>query len=128
MRLGRYHQTMLRAFVSSAALIALAACSTGIRPDTDANPEGNVGAACTDSIECQAPMTYLIRSSCPFSAMCVEGSCAVVCPMMTMNPHAGGNEPVQCGSDTDCDCGSYGAGDMKRCSCVQGLCVAVMDE
>lgn len=51
-------------------------------PDAPAqqDPEGNVGAACTDDAECVTPMSYLTRSSCPFTSKCISGSCAVVCP------------------------------------------------
>lgn len=48
--------------------------------EPEQDPEGNVGAACTDDSECVTPMSYLIRSSCPFTSKCLEGSCAVVCP------------------------------------------------
>lgn len=44
------------------------------------DPEGNVGAACTEDAECVTPMSYLIRSVCPYTSKCIEGSCAVVCP------------------------------------------------
>lgn len=50
-------------------------------PDAPAqDPEGNVGATCTDDSQCVTPGTYLMQSVCPFTSKCVEGSCAVVCP------------------------------------------------
>lgn len=63
-------------------------------PDAPAqDPEGNVGAACTDDTECITPMSYLARSSCPFTSKCLEGSCAVVCPTDDrLTPERGGSE------------------------------------
>ncbi len=49
-------------------------------PASDDNTEGNVGAACETDSECVTPMSYLTRSSCPFTSQCIEGECAVVCP------------------------------------------------
>ena len=35
---------------------------------------------CKRDSECELPMSYAIRSSCPYAAICLEGRCAVVCP------------------------------------------------
>lgn len=37
-------------------------------------------AACTRNEDCKTPPEYLIRSSCPFTSLCIEKRCAVVCP------------------------------------------------
>lgn len=36
--------------------------------------------ACERHEECETPMEYLIRSSCPFTSLCLENKCTVVCP------------------------------------------------
>ena len=35
---------------------------------------------CKRDRECELPMSYAVRSSCPYAAICLEGRCAVVCP------------------------------------------------
>ncbi|MDD4628452.1 MAG: hypothetical protein PHE68_03610 [Candidatus Peribacteraceae bacterium] len=85
--------------------------------------DGNVGAACTSHEECKTPMKYLLRSNCPFDSACVDGLCAVVCPM----PSEGGwKVPSSCGADADCDCRSFVARDLENCRCIGGACMAVM--
>lgn len=36
--------------------------------------------ACERSDECSIPMEYAIRSDCPYTSMCLNKKCAVVCP------------------------------------------------
>lgn len=90
--------------------------------------EGNVGASCTSDEECHTPMDYLIRSSCPFTSMCIEGSCSVVCPMMEHdpNPVISKSSPVTCQTNSDCTCDQFMAGSNADCRCVENACVAVM--
>lgn len=35
---------------------------------------------CSQDSDCETPMDYLVRSSCPFTSKCLEGRCTVVCP------------------------------------------------
>jgi hypothetical protein len=35
---------------------------------------------CKHNGQCETPSEYLIRSSCPYTARCIEGGCYVVCP------------------------------------------------
>ena len=35
--------------------------------------------SCVEDTDCETPIDYLIRSSCPFGSKCLEGQCAVVC-------------------------------------------------
>jgi hypothetical protein len=37
-------------------------------------------ASCERDSDCVLPMEYAIRSSCPFTAICVKRSCEIVCP------------------------------------------------
>lgn len=92
------------------------------------NPEGNVGAACVSDNECQTPMDYLVRSSCPFTSQCIENTCAVVCPMLDddQTPQLSEHRPARCSVDSDCDCGGYAATDATACTCVSNECVAVV--
>jgi hypothetical protein len=36
--------------------------------------------SCKRDSDCILPMEYAMRSSCPFTSVCVERSCEVVCP------------------------------------------------
>lgn len=38
------------------------------------------GETCQLTSDCQLPMDYAIRSSCPYEAQCIENKCTVVCP------------------------------------------------
>lgn len=95
-----------------------------VSDDTD----GNTGADCTLHEDCHTPMDYLIRSSCPFTSMCIEGSCSVVCPMMQhdANPVISKSTPVSCAADADCTCTEFMAG-AGNCRCIDNACVAVME-
>ncbi len=93
-------------------------------------PEGNAGERCTIDEDCVTPMDYLIRSSCPFTSLCMEGKCAVVCPMASINldPPIKQGEPAVCKADSDCDCGNFVTSGQGRCACDEGRCVAVVKE
>lgn len=36
--------------------------------------------SCNIDSDCETPMDYLIRSSCPFTSKCLENKCSVICP------------------------------------------------
>jgi len=36
--------------------------------------------SCTDNLACETPMEYLVQSRCPFTSLCLENKCTVVCP------------------------------------------------
>lgn len=40
----------------------------------------NLGTECSVDDDCETPMEYLVRSSCPFDARCIAETCQVVCP------------------------------------------------
>lgn len=103
-------------------VLLLSACAA-----PEPNPgDGNVGAACKTAEECETPMSYLVRSHCPFGSACVDGACAVVCPMPAEGAK-GWSQPLACIRNEDCDCDSYAATDRKNCRCIDGTCVAVME-
>lgn len=115
--------------LSLICLTTLAACSTS--PEVrmkEPSVEGNPGAACKTHADCETPMDYLIRSSCPFTSTCIDGFCAVTCPMFTerQNPSTGLNEPASCSADADCDCGGYTSAGAAACKCIDNSCMAVM--
>ncbi len=96
--------------------------------EPNTNPDGNAGAPCTTDDECVTPATYLVRSTCPFTSWCVEGRCAVVCPMMEdgVNAETGHPNLQACETASDCDCTRFpGAG--GTCSCIEGMCGSLMD-
>ncbi|MFC2163318.1 hypothetical protein ACFLRF_06510, partial [Candidatus Altiarchaeota archaeon] len=87
--------------------------------------------SCDDNVECKLPMSYAIRSSCPFSAVCDEGKCVVACQMYEhdVNPRVSKSYPVECKADGECDCvGIISEKELKRCSCIKGVCSAVVAE
>jgi hypothetical protein len=89
--------------------------------------EGNPGAACTQDSDCITPMNYMIRSVCPFTSKCIEGSCSVTCPMMDIDTSEDPSmQPVGCKADSDCSCKGFAAGDKSTCQCITGECHAVM--
>ena len=88
------------------------------------NLEGNVGTACTSHDECDTPIDYLTRSSCPFVSMCVDGKCAVTCPEGGLDPEA----DASCSADIDCTCENNAAGEDADCRCIDGTCMGVVKE
>lgn len=119
----------MKRILLSAALL-LTACGAEPADEYATENGGPVGMACRTNADCETPMDYLIRSSCPFASVCLQGTCAVVCPMMDEqpNPDTGLNEKVACSTDSDCDCSAYAAEDMIRCVCAEGSCMAVVAE
>jgi hypothetical protein len=119
--------TAFRITVTSALL--LAACGAP-QPQETINTKGNIGAACSTDIDCETPMDFLMRSSCPFTSLCINSKCAVVCPMFdhAADPQVSQSYAVKCAADSECDCSSYVAGDMKYCACRNDVCVAVVKE
>ncbi len=78
----------------------------------------SVGESCAKSFECVLPMDYAARSNCPF-----QGQCSY----RTREDEI--NRVPQCKENSDCDCGSfYMAEDLIKCSCVNGLCSAIVAE
>ncbi|MFZ2038358.1 MAG: hypothetical protein WAV11_00230 [Minisyncoccia bacterium] len=41
--------------------------------------------SCQKDTECETPGDYLIRSNCPYTSLCLEKKCTVVCPTQTQN-------------------------------------------
>ena len=35
--------------------------------------------ACDSDSECETPVEYLVRSNCPYTSLCLENKCVVVC-------------------------------------------------
>lgn len=85
---------------------------------------GETGGACEKSADCPLPFDYAIRSHCPFAPRCIEGSCAVVCPIADPFSTDGSWGSMQCETDDQCDCSGYASADLISCSCVEGGCVA----
>lgn len=87
--------------------------------------EGNTGESCTSHDDCVTPLDYLVRSSCPFVSMCVDGKCAVTCPARHDNIPGGG---IACQADIDCTCDGNAAGVGADCRCIDGQCAGVVKE
>ncbi len=119
---------------SFVGILLLASCATPPNPasplvaEPNANPEGNPGMPCASDNECVTPATYLVRSTCPFTSWCVEGRCAVICPMMLdrQNEQRDGLEFQVCKTTADCDCTRFAAMDGGTCSCIEETCAVIM--
>lgn len=37
-------------------------------------------SSCDTDADCETPMEYLVQSRCPFTSLCLENKCAVICP------------------------------------------------
>jgi hypothetical protein len=70
--------------------------------------------SCETDSDCKTPMQFLVQSNCPFTSSCIEGTCAVVCPLFEST----------CSSDADCDCSIRGDRSMD-CKCIDNSCVSV---
>ena len=42
--------------------------------------------ACNYHSDCETPVSYLVRSNCPYRSLCLEDRCAVVCPTSNQIP------------------------------------------
>jgi hypothetical protein len=38
------------------------------------------GKTCKQNYDCETPMDYLMQSRCPFTSLCLENKCTVICP------------------------------------------------
>lgn len=36
--------------------------------------------SCKKSVECITPGNYLLRSSCPYTSLCIKDKCNIICP------------------------------------------------
>jgi len=39
-----------------------------------------LGTTCNSDADCETPMDYLVQSRCPFTSLCLDNKCTVVCP------------------------------------------------
>lgn len=87
-----------------------------------------VGVSCDEDGDCSLPMKYAVLSHCPYGMACLDGSCAVVCPMMThaVDPNKSKSFPLSCASDGDCDCSEWQTVGTIECVCHLKGCVAVV--
>jgi len=124
-RMGHRLRPLLRMNARFLLIASAAALFAACTDETPRAPTAS-GATCEEHADCETPMSYLMRSVCPFTSMCVEGRCAVVCPMVGDDPLPG-SDGVACEADRDCTCDEYAADDMGRCACVDGRCVAIVE-
>jgi hypothetical protein len=88
---------------------------------------GKVSVPCSSDGDCSLPMKYAVLSHCPYGMACMEGGCAVVCPMWVHdpNPNVSRSYPVECDGDSGCDCAQWITVGALRCACHKGGCVEV---
>jgi hypothetical protein len=92
--------------------------------------------ACQKASECETPGEYLVQSRCPFTSLCLENKCTVVCP--GSNQEKCGIEnchglDIHCGPNIPASCDAmYGLGDKCRqyaqCEIRNGACQLVGNE
>jgi len=85
--------------------------------------------SCTNSSECMLPMEYAIRSNCPFGTACIEGSCAIICPIWehSPNPEESISYQVECTENSECDCSSWDFENNYPCECLEGQCASIVE-
>jgi hypothetical protein len=85
-----------------------------------------LGKMCKVDTDCITPADYLIQSNCPFSSLCIDSVCKVVCPLYpySENPSPLESYTVQCNSNADCDCSERGERTLE-CKCSNGICYSV---
>lgn len=84
---------------------------------------------CQVASDCPIPMEYAIRSNCPFSSMCENNSCVVVCPVWqyVTNSVNKVSYQVACQKPEDCDCQAWDKENKYRCTCLDKQCVSVVE-
>ncbi|OGY42507.1 MAG: hypothetical protein A2Y82_04025 [Candidatus Buchananbacteria bacterium RBG_13_36_9] len=80
---------------------------------------------CSQSIECELPMAYAVKSNCPYQAYCVNNGCWVGCPMYRAETKT---YQVKCLFDSDCDCSSWDINKTSECACVDNQCISLQEE
>lgn len=92
--------------------------------ETEYKTDGNVGELCQSSKDCQTPVSFLIQSNCPFGSACVDGRCAVVCPITFHDAEISVSHTPTCSIDTECDCIERENRTIE-CRCIDNSCVSV---
>lgn len=112
--------------------ILISGCTNG---DAVTVQSGNIGTSCNTHNECETPMQYLVKSSCPHGSLCITNKCEVVCGRFLDSEedtnHPQDNTPytspqVKCNTNVECDksCslkeyyGTKGACVEKNCYCI----------
>ena len=98
------------------------------QPIVPPEPIGMEGA-CEVSKDCELPMEYAVRSSCPFQAYCKQHRCVVGCPMWRekAEDETSGEYRVACAEHEDCNCHLWDQQDEYPCQCLDEQCVSVVE-
>ncbi len=73
--------------------------------------------SCLSDSDCKLPGEFIIQSNCPFSSVCINSKCAVICPLFEKT----------CSTNSDCDCSQRGSKTVE-CLCLKNECVSVEAE
>ncbi|MFH1788230.1 MAG: hypothetical protein ABH834_02470 [Candidatus Altiarchaeota archaeon] len=125
---------LARGFALLALIILLSGClsqtqSTTTLPIAEKlmrDAYGKVGVPCRLDDDCEVPAKYAVLSHCPYGSACIEGKCAVVCPMWVHHPDERKSVPVECALDSDCDCMQFSTVGTLECICHMRNCLAVV--
>jgi len=74
--------------------------------------------SCNEGYECRTPAEYVIRSNCPYTSMCLNHKCAVVCPSYQKQNLFGGDRDEH---------GCIGSAGYSWCS-VKNKCLRIWEE
>lgn len=77
---------------------------------------------CSIDMDCETPMDYLVRSSCPYTSKCLERKCTVVCPTFDGTKYPSVRDCGTCPqlsqpSPDFCKNGKIVLGNMDECGC-----------
>ena len=83
---------------------------------------------CRASTDCPMAIDYAILSNCPYSSACVDGNCAVVCPVWehSSNLEKTSSYNINCTNNSDCDCSGWDGNNRYDCICVDGRCASLV--
>lgn len=82
-----------------------------------------VGENCLQSVDCQLPMDFAVRSDCPYMAYCYNLKCVVGCPSWQEKTNTW---DVKCQADKDCNCATWNEQKNYTCACVDGQCASIL--
>jgi hypothetical protein len=116
---------MIKPLILASILLLAAACVA----EQQQRVNLSVGDRCVADSQCVTPMDYLMRSVCPYSSHCIEGSCRVTCMMyrQAVDPSVSASTLVACKTSADCDCSSYIPDNAKSCECINGGCGVIVE-
>jgi len=89
-----------------------------------------IGKNCQENSDCPLPMSFAVRSNCPYQSYCYNTRCIVACPMW--EPSQAENQKisyrVDCQENPDCNCSQWDRENKFECACLDGRCASIVAE